>query len=126
VSPDGIIQITRNNAQQQTFSISWAREFPTTKRPWLLCPSCGERRARLFRGFAGYHCRWCLGLWYASQAVGARKRQRQRLAKLCTKVDGKPWLYDNTKHIIIPKRQAGKHRQRYFKLRELSLIYRRS
>ena len=111
------IQIKLTNGHQQTFSISWAQEFPTTKRPWLLCPSCGERRARLFRGFAGYHCRWCLELWYASQAVCARKRQHQRLAKLCTKIDGKPWHYDNTKHITVPKRPAGKHRRRYFKLR---------
>jgi len=105
------------NGQQQTFPISWAQEFPTTKRPWLLCPSCGERRARLFRGFAGYHCRWYLGLWYASQAVCARNRQHQRLAKLCFKIDGQPWQYIESKQITFPKRTKGMHRRRYYKIK---------
>jgi hypothetical protein len=57
-------------------------------RPWLLCPECGRRCAKLYRpwGRSGLGCRRCLGLTYQTQQVHrfdrlriAQERLRRRL-----------------------------------------------
>jgi hypothetical protein len=115
VDPTGI-QIELHNGQEQSFQISWSKCFANSERPWIVCNHCRQRYARLFRGFAGYSCRACLDLWYACQTISTRKRQRKRLAKISAMIDGQPWRYLEAKRILFPKRPAGMHRARYFRL----------
>lgn len=109
------IQITLINGQQQTFRISWAKCFANSVRPWLVCSSCSKRAARVYRAWAGYHCKHCCGLWHRSEASSHEKRYRMRLAKLCTAIDGKHRTI--TAPITIPQRPRLKHRRRYFRIR---------
>jgi hypothetical protein len=111
------VSVIHRSGQEQTFAISWAQEFPTTKRPWLVCIHCGQRYARLFRGFGGYSCRECLQLRYRCQTVSTRRRMKSRLVQLCLRVDDKPARYSESTPITFPKRQKGMHRRRYYRLR---------
>jgi hypothetical protein len=45
----------------QGIRVSWTRCHFGGFRPWLHCPHCERRVARLFKGFAGYCCRACCG-----------------------------------------------------------------
>jgi hypothetical protein len=125
VEPHGI-HLHHRNGQEQTFRISWGR-FLYGSRPWFVC-HCGQRVGKLYRGWTGFACRWCHGLWYSSQACSERKRQRLRIAKECSKIDGRPYLHitDTTP----PKRPKGFHRKRYHQIRgviaDLSIRYRDS
>lgn len=49
-------------------------------RPWLLCPGCGKRTARLYLHRARVECRKCAGLVYASQ-VAPKARSVSKLAE---------------------------------------------
>lgn len=66
-------------------------------RLWLLCPSCGKRRAALYVGQAPVRsnwlriaCRVCMGLRYASQRLSKGWRWRHRAAKLYRRADCDP------------------------------------
>jgi hypothetical protein len=126
------VSVVHRNGQRQTFRISWSKAFRNSRRPWMICNHCGQRYARLFRGFAGYACRECLQLWYACQRKSSRNRQRARLAQLCLRIDYRPSRYLNAQHIKFPKRPPGMHRSRYYRLRgraadiEAKLLGRRS
>lgn len=39
------------------------------KRPWFLCPMCGQRAALLYAGNSGFACRCCHGLAYSIQSA---------------------------------------------------------
>ena len=49
----------RNQSVPQGIRVSWTRCHFGGFRPWLHCPHCERRVARLFKGFAGYFCRAC-------------------------------------------------------------------
>ena len=51
----------RNQSVPQSIQVSWTRCHFGGLRPWLHCPHCQQRVARLFRGLGGYFCRACLG-----------------------------------------------------------------
>jgi hypothetical protein len=44
----------RNQSVLQGIRVSWTRCHFGGFRPWLHCPHCERRAARLFRGVAGY------------------------------------------------------------------------
>ncbi len=56
-----IVLELRNQLPQQNIRVSWTRCHFGGTRPWLHCPFCQRRVARLFRGFGGYFCRACCG-----------------------------------------------------------------
>jgi hypothetical protein len=49
-----------NQVVPQQVRVSWTPCHYGGARPWLHC-ICGQRVARLFKGFGGYHCRQCCG-----------------------------------------------------------------
>jgi hypothetical protein len=58
----GLIQIELvNQTIPQNIQISWTRCHFGGTRPWMHCPFCQVRVARLFKGLAGYFCRACVG-----------------------------------------------------------------
>lgn len=120
--PHGI-HIRHRNGQEQSFRISWGRCL-YSRRPWFVC-QCGKRVGKLYNSWSGFACRWCQRLWYSSQACSSRKRHRLRIAKECSKIDGRPYLHIS--NITPPGRPAGFHRKRYHQLRgiiaDLSLKY---
>src|SRR5258708_39773774 len=50
-----------NQSLPQNIRVSWTRCHYGGLRPWLHCPHCDRRVARLFKGLAGYCCRTCCG-----------------------------------------------------------------
>jgi hypothetical protein len=50
-----------NQVTPQNIRVTWtACNFGGT-RPWMHCPHCNRRVARLFKGMGGYFCRACVG-----------------------------------------------------------------
>jgi hypothetical protein len=50
-----------NQVVPQQIRVSWTQCNYGGARPWLHCPFCQQRVARLFKGFGGYFCRACCG-----------------------------------------------------------------
>jgi hypothetical protein len=51
----------RNQVTPQLINVSWTYCHFGGYRPWIHCPCCRRRVARLFKGLAGYFCRACVG-----------------------------------------------------------------
>jgi len=51
----------RNQVTPQFIYVSWSLCHFGGHRPWIHCPHCRRRVARLFKGLAGYFCRACVG-----------------------------------------------------------------
>jgi hypothetical protein len=51
----------RNQVVPQQIRVSWTHCYFGGLRPWLHCPHCQRRVARLFNGFTGFFCRACVG-----------------------------------------------------------------
>ena len=62
VDPTAITITYRHSHRPEIFRLSWAKSFRDSTRPWIICPTCNTRYARLLSGFAGYRCRHCHGL----------------------------------------------------------------
>ena len=45
----------------QYVHLSWTACHFGSERPWMLCPHCRKRVARLFMGMGGFFCRACVG-----------------------------------------------------------------
>jgi hypothetical protein len=110
------ITVVHKHGHERTLAISWTKAFANSYRLWIVCNHCGQRYARLFRGFAGYACRECLELWYQCQTVSTHRRMKRRLAQLCMPIDDQPSHYLNAQQITFPKRPPGMHRGRYYRL----------
>jgi len=50
-----------NQVVPQQIRVSWTGCNYGGTRPWMHCPHCQRRIARLFKGMGGYFCRACLG-----------------------------------------------------------------
>jgi hypothetical protein len=70
------------SGRQQWIAISWARAFSRGYRPWLVCPQCAERAARLYCVFGDYRCKHCAKLVHQCQAVSSKIRLKAKLAKI--------------------------------------------
>ena len=58
-------------------------------RPWLFCPHCRKRVARLFKGMGGYFCRACTGnTVYESQLRNEKARAYLRAYRLRERIGG--------------------------------------
>lgn len=72
---------------------SWTRLHFGGDRPWLHCPHCERRVAKLYRGLAGYFCRACVGNPpYATQLLSAGGRAHFKACKLRLVLDGEAQL----------------------------------
>jgi hypothetical protein len=73
----------RGHTLPQRIRVSWEKLHFGGERPWMHCPHCEKRVARLYEGLAGYFCRRCLGNpMYASQALSAQSRGHFQACKL--------------------------------------------
>ncbi|HXB76347.1 MAG TPA: hypothetical protein VNX23_02865 [Bradyrhizobium sp.] len=50
-----------NQVTPQNIRVTWTPCNFGGTRPWMHCPHCNRRLARLFKGLAGYFCRDCVG-----------------------------------------------------------------
>ena len=51
----------RGRSVPQLIRISWTKAHLGGERPWMHCPHCQRRAARLYSGLGGYFCRACVG-----------------------------------------------------------------
>ena len=110
----GLIQLElHNRLLQQQIRVSWTRCYFGGTRPWLHCPFCQRRVARLFKGMAGYFCRACVGNpIYASQGKSTQNRRHFEACKLRLRLDGNASLAEP-----FPTRPRGMHWSTYERLR---------
>jgi hypothetical protein len=109
-----LIQIElRNQLVPQIIRISWTRCHYGGFRPWLHCPYCDGRAAKLLRGLAGYGCRRCVGNpVYATQRKSTDSRRHFQACKLRLRLGGVASLT-----APFPERPSGMHRRTYLRLR---------
>jgi hypothetical protein len=50
----------RGHSTPQNIRVSWTRVHLGGERPWMHCPHCGRRVAKLYAGLGGYFCRACV------------------------------------------------------------------
>ena len=107
-----IIVELRNQAAPQNISVSWTRCHFGGDRPWLHCPYCQRRVARLFKGFGGYCCRACCGNpIYESQRRSVNGRAYLQAYRLRARLGGSRPVVD-----AIPLRPYGMKRKTYERL----------
>jgi hypothetical protein len=85
-----LIQIElRNQVTPQIIRITWTRCNFGGSRPWMHCPHCHRRVARLFKGLSGYYCRECVGAPpYESQLRNDMARIYLRAYRLRERIGG--------------------------------------
>jgi len=102
-----------NQVTPQQIRVSWSRCHFGGGRPWLHCPYCQRRVARLFNGLAGFCCRACVGdPIYASQAKSTQSRRHFEACKLRLRLGGIA-----SPAAPFPPRPRGMHRHTYARLR---------
>ena len=97
--------------------ISWTRCHLGGERPWMHCPYCEKRAAKLLRGMGGYCCRACIGNpLYASQAKSTHGRRHFEICKIRLQLNGNASLLEP-----FPERPRGMHRKTYDRLKARAL-----
>jgi hypothetical protein len=86
----GLIHIELcNQIIPQQIPIEWTRCHFGGSRPWMHCPHCNRRVARLFKGLSGYFCRPCVGNPpYESQLRNEMARVYLRAYRLREQIGG--------------------------------------
>jgi hypothetical protein len=93
--------------------VSWTRLHLGGERPWMHCPHCQRRVAKLYSGFGGYFCRACVGNpIYASQALSAQARPHFQACKLRLRLGG-----EASPTAALPERPRRMHRRTYDRLK---------
>jgi len=101
-----------NQVVPQQIRVSWTRCNYGGARPWMHCPHCQRRIARLFKGMGGYFCRACLGHpIYESQRRSRKARAYLQAYRLRQRLGGSRPVIDR-----IPPRPYRMKRRRYRKL----------
>ena len=98
-----------NQVTPQNIRVTWtACNFGGT-RPWMHCPHCNRRVARLFKGLSGYFCRECVGgPRYESQCRNTKSRAYLRAYRLRERLGGSHPVVDP-----IPERPYRMWRRTY-------------
>ena len=97
----------------QCVCVSWTKVHLGGERPWMHCPHCQTRVARLYAGLGGYFCRACIGNPpYATQWLGAQGRAHFQACKLRLRLNGQARLT-----MPFPERPPRMHRRTYDRLR---------
>jgi hypothetical protein len=99
----------RNLVTPQYVHLSWTHCHFGSYRPWMLCPHCRKRVARLFKGMCGYFCRACTGnTVYESQLRNEKSRAYLRAYRLREKLGGSRPVIDP-----VPERPYRMWRKSY-------------
>ena len=78
-----------NLVTPQYVQLSWTPCHFGSYRPWMFCPHCRKRVARLFKGMGGYYCRACVGNPpYESQLRNDMARVYLRAYRLRERIGG--------------------------------------
>jgi hypothetical protein len=109
-----LVQIElHNRTVPQQIRISWTPCHLGGWRPWMHCPFCEKRVAKLLKGMGGYFCRACLGNpLYASQAKSSQGRRHFELCKIRLLLNGNASPLEP-----FPERPRGMHRKTYDRLK---------
>ncbi len=103
----------RNQTVPQQIPVSWTRCYYGGARPWLHCPFCELRVARLFNGFSGFFCRACVGNpIYESRRRSKKARAYLQAYRLRQRLGGSRPLLDP-----VPERPYRMKRKTYGRLR---------
>jgi hypothetical protein len=104
--------LLRGHSAPQNIQVSWTPCHFGGLRPWLHCPHCHQRVARLFRGLGGYFCRACCGNpIYESQRRSTKARAYLQAYRLRARLGGSRPVVDE-----IPSRPRGMKRITYERL----------
>jgi hypothetical protein len=96
----------------QQIRVSWTRCHYGGVRPWMHCPFCKRRVARLFKGMAGYFCRACVGAPpYESQRRSTKARAYLQAYRLRQRLGGSRPVLDP-----VPERPYRMKRMIYNRL----------
>jgi hypothetical protein len=107
-----------NRDAMQRVRVSWTWCHFGGWRPWMHCPYCEKRVAKLLGGMGGYCCRACIGNpLYASQTKSAHGRRHFEICKIRLKLNG-----DASPSYPFPERPRGMHRKTYESLKARALI----
>jgi hypothetical protein len=107
----------RGHSVPQRVRVSWTKVHLGGERPWLHCPHCQKRVAKLYSGLGGYFCRACVGdPPYATQQLSAHGRAHFKACKLRLRLDGEAQLSKP-----FPKRPRRMHRRTYERLKREGL-----
>jgi hypothetical protein len=98
-----------NQTIPQDIRVTWTRCHFGGHRPWIYCPHCNCRVARLFKGLSGYFCRACVGNPpYESQLRNQKARAYLKAYRLRQRFGGsKPVIHP------IPERPYRMWRKTY-------------
>jgi hypothetical protein len=103
----------RGHSVPQQICVSWTRVHLGGERPWMHCPHCQTRVAKLYAGLGGYFCRACIGNPpYASQKLSAQGRAHFQACKLRLQLDGQAQL-----SMPFPERPRNMHQRTYDRLK---------
>jgi hypothetical protein len=103
------IMLELRDRPSQRIRVSWTRPHLGGERPWMHCPHCQRRVAKLYEGFGGYFCRSCVGSpIYASQALSAQARPHFQACKLRLRMGG-----EASPTAAFPERPRRMHRRTY-------------
>jgi hypothetical protein len=84
-----VIEVNLRYPLTQYIHLSWTPCHFGSYRPWMLCPHCRKRVARLFMGMGGYFCRACVGNPpYESQLRNDMARVYLRAYRLRQRIGG--------------------------------------
>ena len=101
-----------NQTLPQQIRVSWTRCHFGGARPWLHCPFCEQRVARLFKGFSGYFCRSCCGNpIYESQRRNKKARAYLQAYRTRQQLGGSRPVLDP-----VPERPYGMKRKTFDRL----------
>lgn len=93
-------------------TIAWTPCHLGGERPWLICPSCGRRVAKLYSGGI-FACRHCMRLNYPSQQASKRDRALDQAWTLRHKLGCEVGPFDYPAQYI--SRPKGMHRTTFAK-----------
>jgi hypothetical protein len=103
----------RGHRVPQHVRVSWTKVHLGGACPWLHCPHCEARVAKLYLGLGGYFCRACIGNPpYATQLPSAGGRAHFKACKLRLLLEGEARLSRP-----FPERPRHMHWRTYERLR---------
>ena len=112
-----IVLDLRGQGVPQRIRVSWTKVHLGGERPWMHCPHCQTRVAKLYRGLGGYFCRACVGNpAYASQRLSAQARAQYKACKLRLYLRGDAHLT-----VPFPERPRRMHQRTYDRLHRLGI-----
>jgi hypothetical protein len=104
-----IVLDIRGRSVPQLIRVSWTRMHLGGERPWMHCPHCEKRVAKLYSGLGGYFCRSCIGNPpYATQRLSAQGRAQFKACKIRLLLNGEAQL-----SCPFPERPRHMHRRTY-------------